>query len=94
MVTPVRTPDEFMSLGLMMGGYDEERATRKSNMDRFKSIYGLLPHVFAHLWEDLMATLSTYDERPAALLLLLLVVATVAKRPHHNIGTIMVAEPR
>eukprot|EP00978_Attheya_sp_CCMP212_P038149 scaffold186157_cov44-Attheya_sp.AAC.1 len=77
MAIPVLTPDEFMSLGLMMGGYDEERATRKSNMDRFKSIYGLLLHVFAHLWEDLMAKLSTYDEWPASLLLLL-VVATVA----------------
>eukprot|EP00978_Attheya_sp_CCMP212_P038424 scaffold190395_cov45-Attheya_sp.AAC.2 len=78
MAIPVLTPDEFMSLGLTMGGYGEERATRKSNMDRFNSMYGLLPHVFAHLWEDLMATLSTYDERPAALLLLLLVAPTVA----------------
>ena len=39
-----------------MGGYDEERATQKSNMDRFKSIYGSLPHVYAQLWEDLITT--------------------------------------
>jgi hypothetical protein len=53
----VLTPDEFMSpLGLTIGGYDEERATRESNMDRFKSIYGSLPHVYARLWEDLITT--------------------------------------
>jgi hypothetical protein len=53
---PVLTPDEFMSLGLMMGGYGEERVSQKSNMDRFKSIYGSLPHVYAQLWEDLITT--------------------------------------
>ena len=57
MIIPVvLTPDEFMSLGLTIGGYKEERATRKSNLLRFQSLYGSLPHVYAQLWEDLITT--------------------------------------
>eukprot|EP00978_Attheya_sp_CCMP212_P014683 scaffold37531_cov69-Attheya_sp.AAC.3 len=39
-----------------MGGYDAERATHKTNLARFKSIFGALPHVYAKLWEDLLTT--------------------------------------
>ena len=52
----VLTPNEFMSLGLKIGGYKEERATKKGNLLRFKSLYGSLPHVYAKLWEDLITT--------------------------------------
>eukprot|EP00978_Attheya_sp_CCMP212_P048482 scaffold527520_cov106-Attheya_sp.AAC.1 len=57
MANLVLTEGQFLLLGLLMGGYDaDERAIHKTNLARFKSIFGLLPHVYAKLWEDLLTT--------------------------------------
>jgi hypothetical protein len=56
MANLVLTEGQLLSLGLLMGGYDAERAIHKTNLARFKSIFGSLPHVYAKLWEDLLTT--------------------------------------
>ena len=54
MANLVLTEGQFLSLGLLMGGYDAGRVIHETNLARFKSIFGSLPHVYAKLWEDLL----------------------------------------
>eukprot|EP00978_Attheya_sp_CCMP212_P020041 scaffold56961_cov58-Attheya_sp.AAC.4 len=61
MANLVLTEGQFLSLGLLMGGYNAERAIHKTNLACFKSIFGSLPHVYAKLWEDLLTTALVED---------------------------------
>lgn len=48
-----------MERGLLFAGFSRSRqqsVCRKTNLERFKSSYGSLPVVLAHIWEDLQTT--------------------------------------
>jgi hypothetical protein len=59
MAVVVYTPDEIMEHGLRMMSYDvakQAKVCRDTNLKRFREMYGSLPVVYAHLWEDLQTT--------------------------------------
>jgi len=58
-VTSIFTVDEMMIYGLRLGGYTQrriDRSQRKTNVERFKSLYGSTPRVITIIWEDLQTT--------------------------------------
>ena len=55
----VVTADEMLELGLAIGGFSTlqvQRASRKTNVDRFVGKYGSKPLVLCKIWEDLQTT--------------------------------------
>lgn len=55
----ILTANEILVSGLCVGGFDECQLTgvqRSENVERFKSIYGSDPQVYANIWEDLQMT--------------------------------------
>ena len=58
----IKTPDEVLSEGLALYGFDEARQAiqnRKSNLNDFKAHFGVSPVVVAQVWEDLQTTAVT-----------------------------------
>lgn len=52
-------PDDMLVRGLEMAGFDtvrQKRATRETNIKRFKAFYGSNPAVYSNIWEDLQTT--------------------------------------
>jgi hypothetical protein len=55
----ILTADEFLLKGLELGGFDirrQGRVSQKTNLERFKGLYGSNPIVYAQMWEDLQTT--------------------------------------
>jgi hypothetical protein len=53
------TPDETMSRGLKIAGFDLHRVGKAGdnlNQRRFRAWYGSNPNVYARIWEDLLMT--------------------------------------
>jgi hypothetical protein len=61
----VYTADEILSIGLSLTRIDtfrQEKVDRETNLDRFRSLLGLNPVVYAQIWEDLQTT-DIHDAR-------------------------------
>eukprot|EP00978_Attheya_sp_CCMP212_P024730 scaffold78230_cov61-Attheya_sp.AAC.1 len=55
----VLTADEFLMRGLTLCGFTvnrQLRSSRETNLERFKSLFGSLPHIYTQIWEDLIYT--------------------------------------
>ena len=59
MVVIVVTPDQMLTQGLMLVGFENHRiqnVSRVVNLERFRAHYGSNPIVYAQIWEDLQTT--------------------------------------
>lgn len=59
----LHSSDEMLQEGLFHAGVPYKRqdnATKKTNIDRFTTLYGSQPHVYAKIWADLQTT--SYDQ--------------------------------
>ena len=66
----IYTPDEVLSEGLVVAGFDharQKRVQRKTNVERFVDYFGVAPAVYAEIWEDLQTTSIVFRASNGAL---------------------------